>query len=85
MKNLFNKHKRLGIPWRFILTALLVIAQIIFSILVLYYAESQYFWVKLLISVVWLIILFVAVNRDEPASYKLPWVIVILIFPIPLS
>ena len=82
MKRLKNKRLLHSFPWRFFITSMLVISQIILTIALIWHAQSQYVWFSAGFSIIWLSFLLITVNRDEPASFKLPWVTVILIFPL---
>ena len=69
-------------PWRFVISAILVLLQILLTIVLFYIAKETYVWVRVFYSAIWIIFLLVILNRDESASYKLPWAVIILLFPI---
>lgn len=77
-----RNRKRINIPWRFIVTALLIVLQTALSLWVTYIAERRYAVVQLIFSIVWVVFVIIIINKEESASYKLPWVIIILAFPI---
>lgn len=81
MKN--NKRHKL-LFGRFAVVSLLIIAQVVLTLTFWLYIDNQEFLLNTRIVAIEIevIILLVIINRYEPASYKLPWVCVILILPI---
>lgn len=81
MKN--NKRHKL-LFGRFAVVSLLIIAQIVITLSFWIYIDNQelLFNTRLVAIEIEVIILLVIINRYEPASYKLPWVCVILILPV---
>lgn len=68
---------------RFAVVSLLIIAQVVLTVLFCLSLGKEYILSTSIISLVLeAVVLLFIVNRYEPASYKLPWVIVILVFPV---
>lgn len=80
MKN--NKRFKL-LFGRFAVVSLLIIAQVVLTVLFCLSLGKEYILGTSIISLILEAVeLLFIVNRYEPASYKLPWVIVILVFPV---
>lgn len=77
-----RKKKRINFPWRFAITALLIVLQILISFGFMALLGKEYIWIEILFFVEGLLVLFFIVNKHQPASYKLPWVILILFAPL---
>ena len=68
---------------RIIVFGLLVIAQLIGFIVLLYYLGSNFPPLDIAVTVLALIVVLGINSRDHNGVFKLIWVIVILIFPVP--
>ena len=67
---------------RFFIVFLSIIAQAV-ALLALFYALGQkYAWVQVVSTIIGVLLFLYIVNKDQPAVYKLPWVILILIAPL---
>ena len=77
-----RRTKTLIFASRFLIVFLSIIAQAV-ALLVLFYALGQkYAWVQIVSTVIGVLLFLYIVNKDQPAVYKLPWVILILLAPL---
>lgn len=65
---------------RFALVAILIIAQILLNSVFWHHLETYYFAFRTVTTVSEVLLLLFVINKHEPASYKLPWVLAILFF-----
>lgn len=66
-------------------TAIVAFALLLQLIIYIYISEwlvSDYFYVSIAFDILSAVFILVVINRDMSASYKVPWIIVILVFPI---
>lgn len=66
---------------RIVVISLSIIAQIGIFLLIGYYANRDYYIAHLIFSILAVLIVLFIFLKDEPAIYKLPWIIIILIAP----
>ena len=71
----------LGIS-RFIIIALAIIIQAVIWWVIYFKLNKEYFWLQILSSIIGVVLFFAIVNKDQPAVYKIPWVILFTIFPL---
>ena len=64
----------LGIS-RFIIIALAIIIQAVIWWVIYFKLNKEYFWLQILSSIIGVVLFFAIVNKDQPAVYKIPWVI----------
>ena len=66
---------------RFVIITLLIIFQIA---LLIYFGNyfMQYYYFRIAVIVLEVSFLIHIISKDEPSSYKLPWIMVILLFPV---
>ncbi len=77
------EHKRgIRIQTRIIVSALLLLLQIVFLFFAVYSLSKSYFWVYTASVIAGIILVIYIVNRRGNPSYKITWIIFILIFPI---
>lgn len=77
-----RRTKTLIFASRFFIVLLSIVAQAL-AIWILFYLLGQKFaWVQAVSTVVGVLLFLYIVNKDQPAVYKLPWVIVILLAPL---
>lgn len=79
--------KALGLVFsRFVIVALAIILQIAWLWVLLEFVrqnyEEQYHIIRYASYVLEFILALIVINKDEPAEYKLPWLVVILLFPL---
>ena len=76
-----RKYTKAPTPWRFLISAVLVVLQLAFTMVLLYLATEAFLAVRVIYTIIWVIFLLIIFNRDESASYKLPWAVIILLVP----
>ena len=77
-----KRTKTLIFASRFIIVFLSIIAQAV-AIWVLFFILGQRFaWVQVVSAIIGVLLFLYIVNKDQPAVYKLPWVILILLAPL---
>ena len=67
---------------KLVFVGLSIIFQIIFFIATNFYLSESFWWVNDLFSLLSVLLFFVIINKDKPSSFKLPWIVIILLFPI---
>lgn len=67
---------------KLIFVGLSIIFQIAFFVVTNFMLTQSFWWVNDIFSLLGILIFFVIVNKDKPASFKLPWIVIILIVPI---
>lgn len=70
-------------PARFVLSILLIVIEILVTINLTFLLEEWVVFVGFILVVIGVVAFFYIVNKDEPAAYKLPWVVLFSILPIP--
>ncbi len=67
---------------RFALISIIIIAQVIGILAIAYELKESYFYVSLTISIISIISLLIIINRTQPPSTKIPWMVVVTILPL---
>ncbi len=67
---------------RIFIISFLIVLQILIILLPFYYLSENYIYYKWSFQIAGLIIVFFILNRDSNPSTKLPWIIVVLLFPV---
>lgn len=67
---------------KLLFVGLSIILQIVFFVATNFWLSQSFWWVNELFSILSVILFFYIINKDKPASFKLPWITIILIFPI---
>ena len=67
---------------RLVIIIIAILLQIFIFISANFILTESFAWIDLIFDLIGLIVLITLITRLEPSSYKLPWVIVILLFPI---
>jgi len=67
---------------RFIIVFFAIIFQAAFLYLIYWYLDSKYNWVSYIIYGLGVIIFLSIVNKEQAAVYKMPWTILLLLFPV---
>lgn len=67
---------------RFAIIFLSIIAQTVAVSILFLILGRRFAWVQITLTVIGILLFFYIVNKEQPAVYKLPWVIVLLITPI---
>lgn len=68
---------------RFAVVSLLIVAQVVLTVLFCFSLGKEYILnLSVLSLIIEAVVILFIVNRYEPAAYKLPWIIVILVFPV---
>ena len=80
-KNIIMKFLKLTFS-KLLFVGLSIICQIIFFIATNFWLSKSFWWVNDIFSLLSIIVLIVIINKDKPASFKLPWIVIVLIFPI---
>lgn len=66
---------------RFIIIALSIIAQAIGMWVLIFFLNREFFVAQFFISLTGVILFLSIVNREQPAVYKVPWIMLFLLFP----
>ncbi|MBR2336894.1 MAG: cardiolipin synthase [Clostridia bacterium] len=77
-----RRTKTLIFASRFFIVFLSIIAQAIALWILFFILGRKYQWVQFVSSAVGVMLFLYIVNKDQPAVYKLPWVIIILFAPL---
>lgn len=77
-----RRTKTLILASRFIIVFLGIIAQAVALYALFYILGQKYAWVHFVSTAIGIILFLYIVNKDQPAVYKLPWVILILLAPL---
>ena len=80
MKKLFKFGKMLFS--RYILIIILLAIQIVALQLFFYYLEEEYWWIRIIFWFLELIIFFHLMNQKEAPEFKIPWMVIFLVFPL---
>lgn len=67
---------------RLVIISLSILLQIFIFITTNFYLAEYFAWANVWFSFVAIVILLGVISKREPSSYKLPWVIIIMLFPI---
>ena len=67
---------------RFAIVAFLIILQFILLAFLLYYIGEKFVYLTLLFDFITLIVIIFIINRTQPPSTKIPWIIVLAILPM---
>lgn len=76
--------KRIGSVFtsRLVIVGLLIVLQIAWLVVIAVYLLDYYNYINIATIILGVIMILVVVNIDEPAEYKLPWMLVIVVSPI---
>ena len=66
---------------RFLIVFLMIALQLALYFSVWYYLEKRYVWLSMAIDIIAVIVIISIIGRNQPAVYKLPWIIAILLLP----
>lgn len=66
---------------RLLIVGLAIIIQLVGYVVLLHYLETRFAWFSTMMSIIGLFVVFKMVDTDEPSSYKLPWIILMLLIP----
>ncbi len=77
-----RRTKTLVFASRFFIVFLSIVAQAVALMLLFYILGQKYAWVQIVSTVIGILLFLYIVNKDQPAVYKLPWVILILLAPL---
>lgn len=67
---------------RFFIVAVAIILQLLVLITATFWLTSYYLWIKYFFVGLGTIVFFVVLNKDKPASFKLPWMAIVLLLPL---
>lgn len=67
---------------RFFIVALAIILQVFVFFATNFWLSESFGWVAYWFTALGILLFFVIINKDKRASFKLPWISVILIFPV---
>ncbi len=67
---------------RLLITALLIIVQVLMVIYFILYLDESITWMPIVLTIVEVILILDLVNRDMPADLKIPWLAVVMLVPI---
>jgi len=86
-KKKIKKNKRLGrkrsiFPTRFLVYGLFITLQIILTLMLAFALGDSFIYAQALQSVFSIVITLHVLNRDEPAAHKLPWAVLVIMFPL---
>ena len=66
---------------RLAIVMLIIILQIIAYIFLWAYLSEAYLYIHTFFSFLSVIIFLLVINKQEPSSYKLPWIVILLLMP----
>lgn len=67
---------------RLLIIALAILVQLVGYIYLLYTLETNFAWVSILFNVLGVIVALEIINIDEPSSYKIPWILLVVLVPL---
>lgn len=67
---------------RFVITSFLIIIQITLLVLFMYYLNDFSRDIHMIFSVISILLVIVLINKNENSTYKIPWLVLILAFPV---
>lgn len=67
---------------RVFIVGIAIILQILLFVATNFWLSSSFWWVSYFFDILAILIFFVVVNKDKPASFKLPWIMILLLVPI---
>ncbi|MBE6142635.1 MAG: cardiolipin synthase [Erysipelotrichaceae bacterium] len=67
---------------RFTIVSLLVILQVVFIVSLIYFLETKYFYLQIIISIISLLTLFFIISRNMHTESKVTWTLIILLLPL---
>lgn len=67
---------------RLVITSVLILIQVLFFIFVIWKLSNYFIYITLICILLSFLILLYIMNKDESPSLKLPWILLILLFPI---
>ena len=67
---------------RLVIISLSILLQIFIFITTNFYLAEYFAWANVWFGFIAVITLLGIISKSEPSSYKLPWVIIIMLFPI---
>ena len=67
---------------RFTIVSLLVILQVVFIVSLIYFLETKYFYLQIIISIISLLSLFFIISRNMHTESKVTWTLIILLLPL---
>lgn len=67
---------------RYILIILLILLQIIVIQILLVFVQATYWWVNLIVYGLDILLFFHIMNKKEAPEFKIPWIVLFLVFPI---
>ncbi len=68
---------------RFVIVSLLIIIQITLLVMIMLYLDDFSRYIHIAFTVISYLLVFFLINRNEQAVYKIPWLVLILAFPVP--
>ncbi|MBQ7408636.1 MAG: cardiolipin synthase [Clostridia bacterium] len=74
--------KRKYVSWRFVIIALLIILQLVFTFGLIMLLGNKYAFVQIMFFILGIILLIFIINKPQPASHKLPWLFIFLLMPV---
>ncbi len=77
-----SKRKRgLSIPWKYIILAFMILLQLAFFITCIIVLSRKFLFIYTILQVLSVVMVLLALNRGGNPSFKLNWIIFILLFP----
>lgn len=67
---------------RLVITSILILIQILFFIFVIWKLSNYFIYIAILCVLISTLILLYIMNKDDSPSLKLPWILLIMVFPI---
>ena len=67
---------------RFTIVSLLVLLQIAFIVSLIYFLETKYFYIQIIISIISLLSLFFIISKNMHTEAKITWTLVIILLPL---
>ena len=67
---------------RYLLFFILVVLQVLVLQLIIIYVRDSYWWIRIIVYAIDILLFFHIMNTKESPEFKIPWIILFLIFPI---
>ena len=77
-----NSKKTIVFASRFVIIVLSILAQIVMMMGLFFVLGRKFAWVEIVLNITGALLFLYLVNKDQPAVFKLPWLILILLFPL---
>ena len=76
-----NRKRGLSIPWKYVILALIILLQLTFFIACIAVLSNKFFFIYTILQVLGIIIVLFILNKGGNPSFKINWIIFILLLP----